>query len=338
MTPALRHSLSLPHFTAPHSDSAKLQLLRVARKCLKEDTLLGLKPSIQKPKMSKRRARKKPADEASFYIQSSKDKPGLVERFIDKHKGRGVFATQPFEQGDFILEYRGQLLSAEKCQTRKYSEKESTFLFDFEWQNLHWCIDASVEDGSLGRLVNDNHKSPNCTMKKTIVNDKPHLCLFAIKNIKIGTEIDHNYGNSKWPWREKAAAASAAVEPSRKLCDYSQDDSIKQDSSLQLKGSQAPAASAEFDSSRKLCDYSQDDSIKQDSSLQLKGSQAPAASAEVEPSRKLCDYSQDDSIKQDSSLQVKGSQAPAASAEVEPSRKLCDYSQDDRIKQDSSLQ
>ncbi|KAM4743679.1 histone-lysine N-methyltransferase set-1-like [Anableps anableps] len=215
--------------------------------------------------MFRRKARKKPADEAAFYIQSSKDKPGLMERFIDDHKGRGVFATQPFEQGEFVLEYRGQLISADKCQTRKYSEKESTFLFEFEWQNRHWCIDASIEDGSLGRLVNDNHKSPNCTMKKIIVNDQPHLCLFAIKQIEIGIEIDYNYGDSKWPWREKAPAA--VVEPARTFCDYSPDDSIKQDSSLQVIGSQAPAAVVE--PARTFCDSSPDDSIKEDASPQL---------------------------------------------------------------------
>lgn len=38
--------------------------------------------------MFKRKARKKPADEAKYYIQSSKDKPGLIERFIDDHKGK----------------------------------------------------------------------------------------------------------------------------------------------------------------------------------------------------------------------------------------------------------
>ena len=70
------------------------------------------------------------------------------------------------------------------------------FLFIFS-------IDASKEDGSLGRLVNDNHKSPNCVMKKVTVNNRPHLCLFAVRNIEVGTELDYNYGDSKWPWRQK---------------------------------------------------------------------------------------------------------------------------------------
>ncbi|KAM9812124.1 N-lysine methyltransferase KMT5A-A-like isoform X2 [Syngnathus typhle] len=225
--------------------------------------------------MSKRKARKKPADEATFYIQSSKDKPGLVERFIDDQKGRDVFATQPSEQGDFILEYRGQLLSVEKCQTSKYSEKESTFLFDFEWQNHYWCIDASTEDGSLGRLLNDNHKSPNCTMKKIIVNDEPHLCLFAIKNIEMGTEIDYNYGDSKWPWHEEVTGSQAPVdggqlEPDRCLLDSYSDDSIEQHVSLQVTGSQAPVDGGQLEPDRSLQDSYPDDSIKQHASLQVK--------------------------------------------------------------------
>ena len=42
-------------------------------------------------------------------------------------------------------------------------------------------------------------------MKKIIVDNKPHLCLFAIKKIEIGSEIEYNYGDSKWPWRLKVS-------------------------------------------------------------------------------------------------------------------------------------
>lgn len=64
-------------------------------------------------------------------------------------------------------------------------------------------IDAAREDGSLGRLVNDDHVSPNSKMRTITVNGKPHLCLFAIKDIKPGEEITYNYGDSDWPWRVK---------------------------------------------------------------------------------------------------------------------------------------
>lgn len=62
-------------------------------------------------------------------------------------------------------------------------------------------IDAAQEDLSLGRLVNDDHKKPNCKMKNINVEGKPHLCLFALRNITCGEEITYNYGPVNWPWR-----------------------------------------------------------------------------------------------------------------------------------------
>ncbi|XP_042281487.1 uncharacterized protein LOC121906615 [Thunnus maccoyii] len=61
------------------------------------------------------------------------------------------------------------------------------------------------EDDSLGRLVNDDHVSPNSRMRIITVDRKPHLCLFAIKDIRPGEEITYNYGDSDWPWRLKVA-------------------------------------------------------------------------------------------------------------------------------------
>ncbi|XP_057204874.1 N-lysine methyltransferase KMT5A-like isoform X2 [Triplophysa rosa] len=164
--------------------------------------------------MLKKTKRIKPADEAKSYILSSCDKPGFVERFINKNKGRGVIATQPVESGDFVLVYRGELLVAEECWARHYTELQTTFLFEFDWQGSSWCIDASKEDGTLGRLCNDNHKSPNCTMKKIVVNNRPHLCLFAVKKIEIGNEIEYNYGDAQWPWRKKGPEKNASVSQS----------------------------------------------------------------------------------------------------------------------------
>lgn len=64
-------------------------------------------------------------------------------------------------------------------------------------------IDASREDGSLGRFVNDEHRCPNSKMKKIDVNGVPHLCLFALHNIQEGEEITYDYGGNDCPWRTK---------------------------------------------------------------------------------------------------------------------------------------
>lgn len=64
-------------------------------------------------------------------------------------------------------------------------------------------LDASVEDKSLGRLVNDDHIKPNCKIKTIDVGGMPHLCLFALRDIAPGEEITYNYGDSDWPWSKQ---------------------------------------------------------------------------------------------------------------------------------------
>ncbi|XP_067242543.1 uncharacterized protein [Chanodichthys erythropterus] len=81
--------------------------------------------------------------------------------------------------------------------------------------------DASKEDGSLGRLVNDEHRNPTCKMRTLEVSRKPHLCLFAVRDILPGEEITFNHEYSDWPWRVKplnqASTESSDKKPSISL-------------------------------------------------------------------------------------------------------------------------
>ncbi|KAL1268690.1 hypothetical protein QQF64_034053 [Cirrhinus molitorella] len=76
----------------------------------------------------------------------------------------------------------GELINQEELERRRklYHPSCGVFMFEFKWRGKTWCIDASREDGSFGRIVNDDHQHPNCKMKKIDVNGKkPNLCLFA---------------------------------------------------------------------------------------------------------------------------------------------------------------
>ncbi|XP_054908272.1 uncharacterized protein LOC129374093 [Poeciliopsis prolifica] len=147
-----------------------------------------------------------PVRDAAEHARRADDKTGRLEmKFINAYKGRGVFTTTPFKKGDFVVEYRGVLINSEESKRRRalYHSACAVYMFDFLWHGRWWCIDASQEKNSLGRLVNDDHINPNCTMKKILVDGKPHLCLFANKDINPGEEITYNYGGNDWPWREK---------------------------------------------------------------------------------------------------------------------------------------
>ncbi|XP_054591520.1 uncharacterized protein [Nothobranchius furzeri] len=257
--------------------------------------------------MSTRKRRKKPIDDAKTHILSCTDKVGFMSRYIDGYKGRGVFATPPNEPGDFVLEYRGKLLTKEECESRRYSETESKFLFGFKWQNHCLCLDASEEDGSLGRLVNDNHKNPNCVMKKIIVDNKPHLCLFSLKKIEIGAEIYYNYGDSKWPWRSKVGKNKAPAAAKENLLG----------GEGQMKGLQTPAAAEENEASP-VPQMLNDGPIPDETYTQMKGLQTPAAAEENEASP-VPQMLNDGPIPDETYTQMKGLQTPAAAEENEAS-------------------
>ncbi|XP_042593408.1 uncharacterized protein LOC109080598 isoform X3 [Cyprinus carpio] len=244
--------------------------------------------------MLKRKTRIRPVDDARTHILSLRDKPGFMERFIDNNKGRGVFATQPVEAGAFVLEYRGELISAEECRARDYTELQSTFLFEFEWQKRHWCIDASKEDGSLGRLINDNHKSPNCTMKKIIVNDTPHLCLFAVKKIEIGSEIEYNYGDSQWPWRKKEPKQQTSViETKTSLTDHSSHDASNKDAVVTQEPKQQTSV---IETKTSLTDHSSHDASNKDAVVTQEPKQQTSV---IETKTSLTDHSSHDASNKD---------------------------------------
>ncbi|KAL1246784.1 hypothetical protein QQF64_034846 [Cirrhinus molitorella] len=153
-----------------------------------------------------------PRQDAINHILAAKDKNSMLEiKYINPVKGRGIFTLAVFNQGDFVVEYRGELIDATEAEHRRklYHNACSIFMFDFIWKQKTWCIDGALEDGSFGRLVNDEHKAPNCRMKLIKAEGKPHLCLFALKEITAGSEITYDYGGKEWPWRKETQLSGA---------------------------------------------------------------------------------------------------------------------------------
>ncbi|XP_056014938.1 N-lysine methyltransferase KMT5A-like [Ostrea edulis] len=126
------------------------------------------------------------------------DPKGLEGKWISHVKGRGVFAVDSFQAGDFLLEYRGKLTE------RDPGDGRYTFEFDLNG-NTYW-LDATAEDGSLGRLINDDKKCANATTKAVLVDGRPRLFFFAISDIPAGREVTYSYNKGTpcpYPWRVK---------------------------------------------------------------------------------------------------------------------------------------
>ncbi|XP_078805058.1 uncharacterized protein LOC105354252 isoform X5 [Oryzias latipes] len=163
--------------------------------------LWRIRKGVQRPQ----RIRVKPKDEAVYYASRGKDREGLDVKFINSLKGRVVFAKRHLERGEFLVEYRGDLMEKKKYERRVklYHKGLKVFMFEFCYNGKQLCIDAAKEDGSLGRLVNDDHINPNGKIKTVTVKGHPHLCVFATKDIKPKEAITYNNGDSDWPWRMK---------------------------------------------------------------------------------------------------------------------------------------
>ena len=104
-------------------------------------------------------------------------------------KGRGVFSTRCFSkviftlfyprfrqnhntvfQGEYVVEYSGDLIDVLEAKSRdeKYSKdtnRYGSYMYYFHHRGTKWCIDATIETGKYGRLLNHSCKTPNCATK-----------------------------------------------------------------------------------------------------------------------------------------------------------------------------
>lgn len=64
---------------------------------------------------------------------------------------------------------------------------------------LSCSIDGTDLYDRLARMVNDSDHE-NAKMAVVEHKGKPHLCLFAVRDISIGEEVVYDYGVDDLPW------------------------------------------------------------------------------------------------------------------------------------------
>merc|ERR1712079_149106 len=120
-------------------------------------------------------------------------------------KNRGIVTTIKLSKGDFVVEYSGELIEHTTAE-----ERENKYAMDVsKGCYMYYFIDATVETGRYGRLVNHSRLHPNL-MTKVIMNGKsPRLILIAKHDLEPGTELLYDYGDrskeslAAHPWLAK---------------------------------------------------------------------------------------------------------------------------------------
>lgn len=119
-----------------------------------------------------------------------------IEHF--EGKGRGICADRPFQRGEFVVEYIGDLIDMAEAnlRERKYAldENAGCYMYYFKHKNQQYCIDATAESGKLGRLVNHS-RNGNLITKVVVVKNRPHLVLIAKDDIEPNEELTYDYGD-----------------------------------------------------------------------------------------------------------------------------------------------
>ncbi|CAH8850417.1 unnamed protein product [Trichobilharzia szidati] len=114
-------------------------------------------------------------------------------------KGRGIIATRPFSEGEFVVEYAGDLIPEKLAKQREAEYKRDpnigSYMFFFVHAGQRYCVDATKETPRLGRLINHSRLKPNCVVKVIPVDGIPRLALFARKPISPGEELLYDYGD-----------------------------------------------------------------------------------------------------------------------------------------------
>nr|CAB3263364.1 uncharacterized protein LOC778906 [Phallusia mammillata] len=114
-----------------------------------------------------------------------------LERFRTQDRGWGVKTNDTIPEGQFILEYVGEVVSDREFRRRTIE--------NYNAHNDHYCIQleaGKVIDGyrmaNEGRFVNHSCV-PNCEMQKWVVNGEYRIGLFAKRKINPDEELTYDY-------------------------------------------------------------------------------------------------------------------------------------------------
>ena len=147
---------------------------------------------------------KEKLERLEFQVQQ-KQFEGLKE--IQTNIGRGISATRPFKRKEFVCTYHGDTISEKKGKIRekKYKkQKKGCFMYHFKFKGKTLIVDATSEKSNfgLGRLINHRKRDANIKPELIVINEKPYIYFWALKDIEQNSELFYNYNDLKCniPW------------------------------------------------------------------------------------------------------------------------------------------
>ncbi|VVC31696.1 Hypothetical protein CINCED_3A025114 [Cinara cedri] len=105
--------------------------------------------------------------------------------------GRGLFCLRDIEQGEYVIEYTGEVIRSEVSDVRErlYNKKGiDCYMFRID-QNI--VVDATM-NGNSSRFINHSCE-PNCQSKIETIHGKKHIMILAKRKLLQGEELTYDY-------------------------------------------------------------------------------------------------------------------------------------------------
>ena len=122
---------------------------------------------------------------------SSKPPPITGRRLQTRESGvhgKGVFALQDFEEGEWVIEYKGEVISwKEALRRHPHDPEQPNHTFYFHIDDKH-VIDGNV-NGNSSRWIN-HCCDPNCEADE----ENGRVFIKTLRAIKAGEELNFDYG------------------------------------------------------------------------------------------------------------------------------------------------
>ncbi|KAH7647911.1 hypothetical protein FG379_000973 [Cryptosporidium bovis] len=134
-----------------------------------------------------------------YCILNDINSPILIKK--DKSKGRCVIAGSRIRKDEFVLEYKGYLITnineAQILENIYEKANKGCYMYYFKCNDHNYCIDATEEGPYFGpgRLINHSKKNPNLTTKIVVINEIPRLFFTSKRDLECGEELLFDYGD-----------------------------------------------------------------------------------------------------------------------------------------------
>ncbi|URD86077.1 Histone-lysine N-methyltransferase [Musa troglodytarum] len=120
-------------------------------------------------------------------------RPVKKMKLIETEKcGSGVVTEEDIRQGDFVIEYVGEVIDDKTCEERlwkmKHCGETNFYLCEI---NRDMVIDATYK-GNKSRFINHSCQ-PNTEMQKWTIDGEIRIGIFATRDIKKGEELTYDY-------------------------------------------------------------------------------------------------------------------------------------------------